>query len=86
MTVPYNDQAGKEWATDPILSSSATMDISPGVKAQDLHRDDFLWQQTHTRDREEKYKIGSDMGLGLLVPGVETTMENGATLVGNFAL
>lgn len=62
------------------------MDIGPGVKAQELHRDDFLWQQTHIRDRKEKYKVGSDMGLGLLVPGVETTKENGATLVSSFAL
>lgn len=66
--------------TDPILSSAATLDIGPGVKAQGLHRDDFIWQQTHTTPRE-KYSLGSDVSMGLLVPGVNTTAENGATLV-----
>lgn len=67
-------------STDPILSSAATLDIGPGVKAQGLHRDDFIWQQTHTTPRE-KYSLGSDVSMGLLVPGVNTTAENGATLV-----
>lgn len=56
------------------------MDIGPGVKAQGLHRDDFIWQQTHTVPREE-YSSGSDVSMGLLVPGVNTTAENGATVV-----
>ena len=56
------------------------MEICPGVKAQGLHRDDFIWQQTHTH-RQEKYVSGSDVGMGLLVPGVKTSAANGATLV-----
>lgn len=46
------------------------MEIGPGVKAQGLYRDDFLWQQTHTVPRG-KYSGGSDVRMGLLVPGVK---------------
>lgn len=79
-TTPYQDPNSLKLITDPILSSAATLDIGPGVKAQGLHRDDFIWQQTHTVPRE-KYSAGSDVSMGLLVPGVNTTAENGATLV-----
>lgn len=56
------------------------MEISPGEKAQDLHRDDFIWQQTHNSDRN-KYERGSDVGMGIIVPGTQTRYENGATAV-----
>ena len=78
--MPYNDDGAFELGTDAILSAAATLDIGPGVKAQDLHRDDFIWQQTHV-NRVEEYTPGSDVCMGLLVPGVDTTAENGATLV-----
>ena len=67
-------------ATDPILSAAATLDICPGVKAQPLHRDDFIWQQTHAQS-QERYQPGSDVGMGLLVAGVKVNAANGATLV-----
>lgn len=67
-------------ATNPILSAATTLEIGPGVKAQGLHRDDFIWQQTHAH-RQEKYVPGSDVGMGLLVAGVKTSAANGATLV-----
>lgn len=79
-TIPYHDPNSLKLSTDPILSSAATLDIGPGVKAQGLHRDDFIWQQTHTVPKE-RYSAGSDVSMGLLVPGVDTTAENGATLV-----
>ena len=79
--MPYNDSGSFLIETDAILSSAATLDIGPGVKAQDLHRDDFIWQQTHTAKGEEGYQMGSDFSMGLLVPGVNTTKANGATLV-----
>ena len=79
-SLPYNDQSGCPIETDPILSASATMEISPGEKAQHLHRDDFIWQQTHL-DSRELYTKGSDVGMGILVPGVKTTRANGATAV-----
>lgn len=52
------------------------------MKAQDLHRDDFIWQQTRVVERS-KYQVGQDVGMGLLVAGVKTSRENGATLVSN---
>lgn len=56
------------------------MEISPGEKAQDLHRDDFIWQRTHTGS-EDSHKRGSDTSMGIIVAGMETTMANGATAV-----
>jgi len=80
VSIPYNDANGKELTTDFLLSAAATLDIGPGVEAQDLHRDDFIWQQTHRVGHEKTYARGSDVAMGLLVPGVNTTAENGATL------
>ncbi|KAL9576390.1 MAG: hypothetical protein Q9212_007137 [Teloschistes hypoglaucus] len=82
VTKPYHwvgDGYG-ELTTNPILSAAATLDIGPGAKAQDLHRDDFIWQQTHS-ERRTTYTLGSDVGMGLLVAGVKTSAANGATLV-----
>lgn len=79
-TIPYDDPDSMKLSTDPILSSAATLDIGPGVRAQGLHRDHFIWQQTCTTSRD-KYSLGSDVSMGLLVPGVNTTAANGATLV-----
>ena len=83
-SLPYNDGNSTVIETDAILSAAATLDIGPGVKAQDLHRDDFIWQQTHSVEVEEgrEYQMGSDVSMGLLVPGVNTTKANGASLVG----
>ncbi|KAL8743397.1 MAG: hypothetical protein Q9190_004243 [Brigantiaea leucoxantha] len=75
---PYISAVAAE--TEPILSASATMEISPGEKAQDLHRDDFIWQQQHNADRNE-YQLGSDVGMGIIVSGTKTFYENGATAV-----
>lgn len=79
-SVPYNDQADCVIETDPILSAAATMQISPGEQAQDLHRDDFIWQRTHTKSGGS-YEPGSDTSMGLIVAGSETTTANGATVV-----
>ena len=76
----WSEEGAGELVTDPILSAASTLDICPGVKAQGLHRDDFIWQQTHMVEQEE-YLLGSDVGLGLLVAGVKTTAANGATMV-----
>lgn len=70
----------EEFGTDPILSAATTLDICPGMTAQGLHRDDFIWQQTHEAE-QESYRLGSDVGMGLLVAGIQTTKANGATLV-----
>ena len=76
----WRGDGAKDLATDPILSAAATLDICPGVKAQGLHRDDFIWQQTHEVE-QESYRMGSDVSMGLLVAGVKTNKANGATLV-----
>lgn len=78
---PYNFDEGVEIATDAILSAAATLDIGPGVEVQGLHRDDFIWQQTHADGPQREYVLGSDVGMGLYVPGVNTSAANGATLV-----
>ncbi|KAI4088300.1 MAG: hypothetical protein LQ344_006168 [Seirophora lacunosa] len=79
-SIPYNDQGGCVIQTDPILSAATTMQISPGEQAQDLHRDDFIWQRTHIRS-EGSFEPGSDVGMGILVPGTRTIAANGATVV-----
>lgn len=64
------------------------MDIGPGAKQQPLHRDDYLYFHTHQDITQSGYKVGADMMMLMFVPGVETTIENGATLVqlNHFAL
>ena len=81
-TLPYPTmtQGNCVIETEPILSSAATMQISPGEKAQDLHRDDFIWQRTHT-DTGGDYKNASETSLGIIVAGSGTTAANGATVV-----
>ncbi|KAG9241335.1 hypothetical protein BJ878DRAFT_521215 [Calycina marina] len=64
--------------TGPILSASSTLDIMPGESAQKLHRDDFIWQQTHSA--QTKYRTSDNVGIGLLVAGTDTIADNGATM------
>lgn len=61
------------------MAYSGTIDIGPGGKEQIMHRDDIIWHQMHKH--QEKYQVGSDVGIDLLVPGSKTTLENGATWV-----
>ncbi|MCJ1278438.1 hypothetical protein MMC21_006255 [Puttea exsequens] len=75
----WKEEDAARLATDPILSAASTLSIGPDVKAQSLHRDDFIWQQTH-KTEQKTYNLGSDVGMGLLVAGVKTTKSNGATL------
>ena len=49
--IPYNDSGNTKVVTDAILSAAATLDIGSGVKAQDLHQDDFVWQYTQRNER-----------------------------------
>lgn len=79
--MPYNDTGSTIIKTDAIFSVAATLDIGPGVKTQALHRDDFIWQQTHIIKEQREYKIGTDVSMGLMVPCVDTNKANGATLV-----
>ncbi|KAL9031260.1 MAG: hypothetical protein Q9196_000698 [Gyalolechia fulgens] len=77
---PYQFQGdpadAEKISTDAILSAAATMDIGPGVKAQVPHRDDFIWQTTHTSPCPDSYQLGRDVTMGLLVPGVKTENQH----------
>lgn len=55
-------------------------DIGPGAKAQRLHRDDKNYHVDHVDQTGNGYRVGSDLSMGIMIPGVKTTMENGATL------
>lgn len=82
VSIPYNDAHGAEIVTDATLSAAATLDIGTGVKAQDLHRDEFIWQRTQTnQNTRDEYEMGQDISMGVLIPGIDTCRENGATLV-----
>ena len=67
--------------TDSILSQATSIATLEGGVSQALHRDDSIWQHAHPSQEETGYRLGSDLGIALLVPGVNTTMANGATLV-----
>lgn len=81
LSTPYCYNEGVEIATNAFLSAAATLNIGPGVQIQGLHRDDFLWQQTHANGPQRDYGLGSDVGIGLYVPGVNKPATNGARLV-----
>ncbi|RYO48934.1 hypothetical protein AA0113_g9730 [Alternaria arborescens] len=66
--------------TDSILSQATSIATLEGGLAQALHRDDSIWQHVHPNQEKSGYRLGTDLGMGLLVPGVNTTMANGATL------
>lgn len=68
-------------STDAMLSQAACITILEGGQAQPLHRDDAIWQKTHTSQEQTGYRLGSDLGIGILLAAVDTTYANGATLV-----
>ncbi|KAJ2903514.1 phytanoyl-CoA dioxygenase family protein [Zalerion maritima] len=77
----WYDDVATEHTTEPILSTANTIDVRPGAAAQRLHRDDKVHHADHDDMTEAGYKPGADVSISLLVPGVESTSENGATLV-----
>jgi ectoine hydroxylase-related dioxygenase (phytanoyl-CoA dioxygenase family) len=68
-------------STDAMLSQAASITILEGGAAQPLHRDDAIWQKAHHSQEQTGYRLGSDLGIGILVAAVDTTHANGATLV-----
>lgn len=80
-SMPYHGDKIDEIVTDPIVSVSMTINTGPGAAAQLLHRDDMSWQIAHGDATQSGYSLGRDMCMAVLVPGVETTVENGATVV-----
>ncbi|KAK2781679.1 hypothetical protein FQN53_000470 [Emmonsiellopsis sp. PD_33] len=73
---PYLE-ADRPWKA--IRSLAMTFDIGPGGKAQRLHRDDKNYHVDHEDQTQTGYRVGSDVMMAFMVPGVETTFENGAT-------
>ncbi|KAJ5315854.1 hypothetical protein N7476_006161 [Penicillium atrosanguineum] len=78
---PPGGYDGATFETKPVLAFSVTLDIGPGAQQQPLHRDDYLYFHTHRDLTQTGYQVGADMMILMFVPGVETTIENGATLV-----
>ncbi|KAJ5140421.1 hypothetical protein N7448_003829 [Penicillium atrosanguineum] len=76
-----NRWLAEENLDQPVLAFSVTLDIGPGAQQQPLHRDDYLYFHTHRDLTQTGYQVGTDMMILMFVPGVETTIENGATLV-----
>jgi ectoine hydroxylase-related dioxygenase (phytanoyl-CoA dioxygenase family) len=69
------------YTTHPILNISLTIETRPGSAAQRLHRDDKNFHVDHVDQTKTGYQVGSDVAMAFLIPGVETTVENGATQV-----
>ncbi|KUJ18988.1 phytanoyl-CoA dioxygenase family protein [Mollisia scopiformis] len=77
----YYGETRHTYTSNAILNTGLTMRIGPGGKAQRLHRDDKNFHMEHPDQTKTGYKIGTDVELSFLVPGIATTPENGATLV-----
>lgn len=77
-TSNYYGEEKHTYTSHPIVNITVTMEINPGAKAQRLHRDDKNHHVRH-EDMSSGYRLGADTGVAFLVPGVETTIENGAT-------
>ena len=71
----------EELSTDPILSNSNTLVRMPGAAMAKFHRDDYPWQHINTDRTKTGFVYGSDIGASILIPGVDATAENGATVV-----
>ncbi|KAG4439084.1 hypothetical protein IFR05_005426 [Cadophora sp. M221] len=77
----YYGETKHTYTSNAILNTGLTMRIGPGGKAQRLHRDDKNFHVDHQDQTKTGYQIGSDVELSFLIPGIATTVENGATQV-----
>ncbi|KAK7430424.1 hypothetical protein QQZ08_002943 [Neonectria magnoliae] len=68
------------YTSEAVCSIAVTFEIGPGGKAQRLHRDDKNYHVDHPDQIQTGYRVGTDVEMAFLVPGVRTTVENGATL------
>jgi len=53
--------------------------VRPGAVGQRLHRDDKMYHTMHVDATQTGWQSGRDDGFGVFVPGIKTTVENGAT-------
>lgn len=81
----YNDER-HEYTLYPILSSSMTLECNPGGAGQRLHRDEKIHHAWRDDQTQTGYRMGSDVMMAFLVPGTQTTPENGATVVSTVLL
>lgn len=65
----------------PIVAMSSIFEVGPGMKVQDLHRDDAIWYSKKPEIRPEDYAFGRDYCISFFVAGTRTTRANGATRV-----
>ncbi|KAK0114318.1 hypothetical protein ONS95_013812 [Cadophora gregata] len=77
----YYGETKHTYTSTAILNTGLTVRIGPGGKAQRLHRDDKNFHVDHRDQTKTGYRVGSDVELSFLIPGVATTIENGATQV-----
>ncbi|KAI0505160.1 phytanoyl-CoA dioxygenase family protein [Xylaria bambusicola] len=80
--VDLNSAIGR--STNAILSQAVSIATLEGAEAQPVHRDDSIWQKFHQSQEESGYCLGSDLGISLLVAGVDITRANGATMANDF--
>lgn len=69
------------YTSEAVCSIGITMEIGPGGKAQRLHRDDKNYHVDHMDQTATGYHVGSDVMMAFMIPGVDFTAQNGATLV-----
>ncbi|KAL2699238.1 hypothetical protein AAEP93_009213 [Penicillium crustosum] len=68
------------YTSEAICSIAMTFDVGPGAKAQRLNRDDKNFHVDHEDQSSTGYRVGSDVMMAFMIPGVKTTVENGATI------
>lgn len=76
----YYGSTRHTYTSRAIINTALTMSIGPGGKAQRLHRDDKNHHVDHIDQTKTGYRVGSDVLLACLIPGIDTSYENGATL------
>lgn len=80
-TQNYYDDTLHTYTTEPLLDVATTLEVNPGAKAQRLHRDDKVHHADHFDQTVSGHQMGTDVSMSILIPGIATTRENGATYV-----
>lgn len=80
-TSNYYGTTKHTYTSKAIVNTALTMEVNPGGMPQRLHRDNKNHHVEHVDQTKTGYRIGSDVSMGFLFPGTETTYENGATMV-----
>ncbi|KAJ5558723.1 Phytanoyl-CoA dioxygenase [Penicillium sp. DV-2018c] len=79
-TTNFYGETKHTYTSEAICSIALTFDVGPGAKAQRLHRDDKNFHVDHEDQTAAGYRVGSDVMMAFMIPGVKTTVENGATI------